>query len=120
MIFLLPVLLGVCVDLFLNNLDIYMKQKHYFGHDHEILYDQVINHDVYAHLRIVLEVPRGQDTEALILLNHKPIGKVIAIRDGRGITVAYQSQRNSRDGFEDVRRSENLGNAVAAVVTSHV
>lgn len=91
-----------------------MRAKKYFGDDHEIMYDSVMNHDAYAFLRITLDVPRGQDTESIINLNNKPIGKVRVIREGTK-TVGYEVDR---DGVWV--RVRELGQAVAAAVSGHI
>ncbi len=97
-----------------------MRKKNYFGDDHEILFDTVINHDVYAYLRVNLEVPRGQDTEAIINLNNRTIGKVTAIRSEGGTTTGYVPQLFNGSGFEAGPQEpiRELGKAIARVVTN--
>lgn len=100
-----------------------MLAKKIFGDDHEIMYDSVINHDVYEYLRVSLEVPRGQTTEALILLNNKEIGKVIVEKQGKktfGYTPFKKSDIGEYIRLSDTKTFRKLGKAVASVVSDYV
>lgn len=99
-----------------------MYKKKFFGDDHEILYGTVINHDAYAFLHITLEVPRGQDTESIIVFNGKEVGKIVVVRNGTKVT-RYMPFRKIDDKFvlhkPDIHFRE-LGRAVASVITDYV
>lgn len=100
-----------------------MLKKHLFGDDHEIRYDSIINHDAYKYLRVSLEVPRGQDTEALVLLNGKEIGKVMVERDGKR-TVCYYPFRKDQDAnifYEfGIAPCREMGKAIGAIISDYV
>lgn len=99
-----------------------MIAKKIFGHDHEILYDSVTNHDTYAFLRVTLEVPRGQDIEALILLNGKEIGKVQVIRDKKKTLgyIVYSKKDADYIPFMSDYKFIQLGSAVASLLTNRL
>jgi hypothetical protein len=99
-----------------------MLKKTLFGDDHEIKYDSIINHDTYTYLRVSLEVPRGQTEQALVLLNGKEVGKVIAWRKEKK-TLGYMPYRKDKEtgqfttlGTESVRE---LGRAVASIISDY-
>lgn len=104
-----------------------MLAKKIFGHDHEILYDTIANHDVYDNLRVTLEVPRGQDEEADVILNGKLIGKITVKREffkknGRSLfkTLGYTAVRKMTDNtFVGVGNGifPKLNKAVVAIIT---
>lgn len=101
-----------------------MLAKKLFGHDHEIQYDTIINHDVYDHLRICLEVPREDQTRAIVVLNGREIGCVEVVKDGKR-TLGYIAHRfvlpDSREGIVRVGdRFDALGKAVASVISDFV
>ena len=95
-----------------------MLAKNLFGHDHEIRYDTIINHDVYSFLRISLEVPRGQKEKAILLLNGKEIGEIIVKKDGKN-TLGYTAIRyyGIDTRLHSVGFYEKLGLACAAIIT---
>jgi len=93
-----------------------------FGHDHEIQYDTIINHDTYTFFRISLEVPRGQDTEALVFLNGKEIGKVQVFRDGKK-TLGYSGFRKYNHEYIPARENnmfKQMGKAIASIISDFV
>jgi hypothetical protein len=102
-----------------------MIAKKIFGHDHEILYDTIANHDVYDFLRVTLEVPRGQDKEAEVFLNGRLVGKVTVQREyfnknGRSLfkTVGYEAVRNAgENSFTCMGTFKKLNKAVVAIIT---
>jgi hypothetical protein len=100
-----------------------MLKKNMFGDDHEIKYDSIINHDTYTFLRISLEVPRGQDTEALVLLNGQEIGKVFVERNGKK-TVGYFPFRKclSTGNYVECAPTiiRKMGKAIASIITDYV
>lgn len=100
-----------------------MLAKKIFGHDHEIKFDSIINHDTYTYLRVTMEVPRGQDTEALVLLNGREIGKVSVVREGKKAT--YQAYRKSPTmniyiDFTNGHIFKEMGRATAAIISDYI
>lgn len=101
-----------------------MLAKNLFGHDHEICYGTIINHDVYTYLRVCLEVPRGQQQTAIVVLNGKEIGEVTVIKEGKK-TLGYIARRyevaNDNLHWHTVGSDfKQLGLAVAAIISNFV
>jgi hypothetical protein len=94
-----------------------MHKKNRFG-KYELQYDTIIDHDAYEHLRITFEVPRGQDTNAMVLLNGREVGVVSVVREGKKI-IGYQAFRLGQYGnpYQIHPPFKHIGRAAAAIIT---
>lgn len=96
-----------------------VRSRSSFGDGVEVKYDTVLNHDTYSFLRVSIEVPRDQDTEALVNLNGKEIGKLILDRVGK--KVGYRAFRKSDSGMIELAGSfKEMGRAVASIISDFV
>lgn len=97
-----------------------MLKKNKIG-PYEIQYDTVIDHDVFAFLRVSLEVPRGQNECAHVLLNGQEVGIIRVVKDGRKVRFAAA---RLRDGMEVplsyFEPSKEIGKAAAAIISDFV
>jgi hypothetical protein len=98
-----------------------MLKKDRFG-KYELQYDTILDHDVYEHLRVTFEVPRGQVTEAIVLLNGKDIGRVRVVRENKKI-VGYMAIRCEPDQWIEMnggRPYKHIGRAAAAIISDFI
>ena len=80
--------------------------------DCEVRYDAVIDHDVPRWLHVTIEVPRGQDTKAIVFLRGKEVGEIILVKDGM---ISYRYDRKGKK--KKLLKTTELGEAAASVIT---
>jgi hypothetical protein len=103
--------------------DAEIRTQRTFGDGFEIKYDTVTNHDAYSFLRVTLEVERGCDTEAVVLLNGLIVGKLVVFKHGARygykIWRRCQSSGTYTQHLSHVMFAE-MGRAVAAIISDFV
>lgn len=81
---------------------------------HTVLYDVVIDHDIYEYLRITLEVPRNQSTKAIVTLRGVPVGEIV-FKDKKYIPFRYGKTSANK---KRLKETSHPGLAAAKIVTN--